>query len=623
MLDTPSSVDALRLSAGLAFAWSLTIAWEAGLALVELSVMEQRYRAVLEAEAGCPVTEVAARHGVSRQSVHAWVRRYRSGGLAALADRSHRPGSCPHQVPAEIEALTCELRRAHPRWGPTRLVFELSKRDIIPVPSEATLYRVLVRNGLIAPGQHRRPASSYVRWEREQPMDLWQLDIMGGVFLADGTGLKLVSGVDDHSRYCVIAQLVRRATGRAVCTAFAASLARFGVPAEVLSDNGKQFTGRFTRPRPSEVLFERICRENGITTRLTRPRTPTTTGKIERWHKTLRQEFLAGQDSFATLAHAQAQLDTWVTNYNDERPHQSLGMATPASRFTTRAAPVVGQGQELPLRLPPSLVTLPAAPSPAPPPLADSSAQGGVAVEIDRIVPASGNMFAAGRQVWLGKALAGQQVTLRLDHTSLHVFHAGQLLKTCPVTLGDKDLARLRATGGRPARPSPATALPPGPLAADAVVEVQRLVGSGGCVGIGGKQISAGIHLAGQRITLRIDAKLIHVITAGGVLARTLPSPLPPAARGRLHGARLAGPAPAPVAQALHVTRVVSSQGGLMVAGVKIHLGHVHRGKVVTVIIEDSQFRILHDGTQLAACPRTVIKEVTRRSASGHPGYQA
>ena len=141
-------------------------------------------------------------------------------------------------------------------------------------------------------------------------------------------------------------------------------------------------------------------------------------------------------------------------------------------------------------------------------------------------------------------------------------------------------------------------------------------------MGIGGKQVSAGIHLAGQRVTLRIDAALIHVITTDGALARTLPSPLPPAARGRLHGARLAGPAPALPAQALQVTRVVSSQGPLIVAGVKIHLGHIHRGKVVTVATEDSQFRILHEGTQLATHPRTVIKEVTRRSASGHINYE-
>jgi Integrase core domain len=368
------------------------------------------------------------------------------------------------------------------------------------------------------------------------------------------------------------------------------------------------------------VLFERICRENGITTRLTRPRTPTTTGKIERWHKTLREEFLATCDGFASLAHGQAELDAWVDWYNCERPHQSLGMATPASRFTAKAASA-GRQQDLPLRLPPALTDAPGQP-PGPPP-AVVPARDADAVEIDRVVPASGNMFAAGRQIWLGKTLAGQKVTLRLDPTSLHVFHDGELIKTHPVTLDDTGLARLRVAGGRPARPSPATALPAGPLPPGAIVEVQRLVGAGGCVGVGGKQVSAGIHLAGQRVTLRLDAKLIQVITAGGVLARTLPSPLPPAARGRLHGARLAGPAPAPVTQALHVTRVVSSQGGLMVAGVKIHLGHVHRGKVVTVIIEDSQFRILHDGTQLATCPRTVIKEVTRRSASGHPGYQA
>ena len=564
--------------------------------LVELSVMEQRYRAVLEVEAGCPVTEVAARHGVTRQSVHAWVHRYRAGGLGALADRSHRPRSCPHQIPAEIEAAVCELRRSHPRWGPARLAFELGKRDITLVPSETTLYRVLVRNGLIALGQHRRPASSYIRWERGEPMELWQLDIMGGVFLSDGTEIKLVSGLDDHSRYCVIAQLVTRATSRAVCTAFAAALTRFGVPAEVLSDNGKQFTGRFTRPR-----------------------TPTTTGKIERWHKTLRTEFLADHDSFASLADAQAKLDAWVEDYNQHRPHRSLGMATPASRFTDR--PRAGDG--LPLQLPPSLTTL-AAPTPGPvPPAGTVTGNEPDAVEIDRIVPASGNMFAAGRQIWLGRPLAGQQVTLRLDYTSLHVFHAGQLIKTHPVTLDSKNLTRLRAAGGRAARPSPATALPPGPLPADAVVEVRRLVGAGGCVGVGGKQVSAGIHLAGQRVTLRIDNKLLQVITADGVLARTLPSPLPPAARGRLHGARLAGPPPTPPPGALQVTRVVSSQGGLMVAGTKIHLGHAHRGKVVTVVIEDSQFRILHEGTQLAVCARTVIKEVTRRSASGHINYKA
>jgi transposase len=102
--------------------------------LVELSVVEQRYHAVMEVlAAGVPVVEVAERYGVSRKTVHAWLNRYRDGGLAGLADRSHRPHAHPWQVPAAVEVAICELRRAHPRWGPRRLVFEL-KRAGCPGP---------------------------------------------------------------------------------------------------------------------------------------------------------------------------------------------------------------------------------------------------------------------------------------------------------------------------------------------------------------------------------------------------------------------------------------------------------------------------------------------------------
>jgi Integrase core domain len=100
-------------------------------------------------------------------------------------------------------------------------------------------------------------------------MQLWQLDVTGSVFLADGTECKLISGIDDHSRFCVTAVVVRRAAGRAVCRAIVAAKRIYGVSDEVLGDNGKQFTGRFGKPRPAEVLFERICRRNGSRQRLT------------------------------------------------------------------------------------------------------------------------------------------------------------------------------------------------------------------------------------------------------------------------------------------------------------------------------------------------------------------
>jgi transposase InsO family protein len=123
-------------------------------------------------------------------------------------------------------------------------------------------------------------------------MQLWQLDVTGKVFLTDATELKIVTGIDDHSRFCVMATVVCRPTTRAVCQAFVAAMSVYGVPEEVLTDNGKQFTGRYHKPVPVEVLFDRICRQNGMAHPLTKPRSPTTTGKIDRLHQALQDELL-------------------------------------------------------------------------------------------------------------------------------------------------------------------------------------------------------------------------------------------------------------------------------------------------------------------------------------------
>jgi transposase InsO family protein len=194
--------------------------------------------------------------------------------------------------------------------------------------------------------------------QRSVPMELWQLDVTASLFLADGREFKVITGIDDHSRFCVIATVVLRPTARAVCSAFVAAMQEYGIPDEVLSDNGKQFTGRFGKPRPAGVLFGRICRENGITQRLTRPRSPTTTGKIERLHQTLQQELLNAHGPFAGIEDAQAAVDAWRKEYNTDRPHQSLAMAFPSARFT-RVAPDV-----LSLRIPAELTR---AGKPAPP----------------------------------------------------------------------------------------------------------------------------------------------------------------------------------------------------------------------------------------------------------------
>jgi transposase InsO family protein len=305
--------------------------------LVVMGVVEQRYDAVMAVlRDGHTVVDVAEKFGVARQSVHRWIRRYEAGGLAGLADRSHRPVSCPHQMPLEVEERVVAMRCAHPSWGPLRIVDRLAKEGVVPVPSRVAVYRALVRRGLVDRQRRKRRREDYVRWERSRPNELWQMDVMGGVFLLDERELKVVTGVDDHSRFCVAAGLVERATARPVCTVFAEAMRRWGVPDEVLTDNGKVFSARLG-PRPAEVLFDRICRENGIVHRLTGVRAPTTTGKIERFHKTLRTEFLTGP-GFATKEEAQAALDAWVVDYNTNRPHQALGMLAPIARFRPEQA---------------------------------------------------------------------------------------------------------------------------------------------------------------------------------------------------------------------------------------------------------------------------------------------
>ncbi|HEX2118059.1 MAG TPA: IS481 family transposase, partial [Acidimicrobiales bacterium] len=298
-----------------------------------MGLVEQRYKAVLEVLDGATVTDVARRNGVARQTVHDWLRRYASHGLAGLADGSSKPQSCPHQMAPEVEATILELRRAHPGWGPRTIGHRLEREGVDPVPGRSSIYRCLVRHGLITPEARRKRRSDYKRWERSRAMELWQMDIVGGVILTGGREAKIVTGVDDHSRFCVSAHVVARATATPTCDALALAMRRHGVPDQVLTDNGKVFTGRFgLGTGTGEVLFDRICRENGIKHLLTAPRSPTTTGKVERFHKTLRAEFLTGK-VFASIEEAQAALDVWVTHYNAERPHQSLGMVAPIERF--------------------------------------------------------------------------------------------------------------------------------------------------------------------------------------------------------------------------------------------------------------------------------------------------
>jgi transposase InsO family protein len=182
------------------------------------------------------------------------------------------------------------MRRDHPGWGPSPIRWELERAGVVPLPGRSGMCRALIRHGLVNPEKSKRRREDYRRWERGRAMDLWQMDVMGRVHLAGGVEVKVVTGIDDHSRFVVCAKAVMRATARPVCQALGEALRRHGVPEQILTDNGKVFTARFGRG-PGPVLFDRICADNGIKHLLTRPYSPTTTGKVERLHKTMRAEF--------------------------------------------------------------------------------------------------------------------------------------------------------------------------------------------------------------------------------------------------------------------------------------------------------------------------------------------
>ena len=397
----------------------------------ELSVAEQRYRAVLAVISdGETVTDVAARFGVRRQTVHEWLAKYEAGGIENLGDRSHRPRSCPHQIGVEVEVAVARMRTAHPSWGPRRLVYELARAGMEPVPSESAVYRCLVRLNLIDPSGRRRRDRKWKRWERGLPMELWQMDTVGGFVLADGTRAKALTGVDDHSRFCISAFLMVRESSQRVCEGLALALRTYGVPGQILTDNGKVFTGRFNTP-PVEVLFDRVCRENGIEHLLTQPRSPTTTGKIERFHRALRTEFRTDR-VFKNLAAAQAELDEWVVDYNTNRPHQALDMATPAERFLRdQAAPVA------PLRSP-TRTTRPE----------ENRADG---TWVTRRASTVGVVCVNWQQVCLGVAAAGRPIDVWVTEEVMQFYDGDQLLRTEQrKTLGPVRVKRSQGPQRRP-----------------------------------------------------------------------------------------------------------------------------------------------------------------------------
>src|ERR1700751_69278 len=280
-------------------------------------------------------SEVAREYGVSRRWVITLVQRFLAEGEAGLRPRPRRPLHCPHRVTQDIEdeivALRKQLERDGHEAGAAPLAFHLQKRHGV-CPAVSTIWRILSARGFVTPQPHKRPKSSYIRFQAAPPNERWQLDITHWA-LPDGADVEILNIVDDHSRLCVGSDALPVFKARDVNDSFGKAVGAYGNPASLLSDNGAVFTGRYRGT--GRVALEVTLHARGISFRHCRPYHPQTCGKVERFHQTLKK-WLAHQTRAHTVAQLQTQLDAFRTYYNTVRPHRALDRHTPHHAYLAR-----------------------------------------------------------------------------------------------------------------------------------------------------------------------------------------------------------------------------------------------------------------------------------------------
>jgi transposase InsO family protein len=281
-------------------------------------------------------SEVARDYGISRVWVQKLVKRFEAEGEAAYWPRTRRPHANPRAVSLEIEDQVVRLRKTLTKRGldagAETISAHLATVGVDPVPATSTIWRILSRRGFVTPQPQKRPRSSWRTFCADQPNERWQADITHW-HLADSSEVEICNILDDHSRVNIAAKARRITLGPQVVDTFLAAFHRWGMPAEVLTDNGAVFTGR--QRGQGRVALEVQLGQRGIRTSHSRPYHPQTCGKVERFHQT-QKKWLAAQPPAATVAGLQRQLDSFARYYNTVRPHRALGRRTPAQAYATR-----------------------------------------------------------------------------------------------------------------------------------------------------------------------------------------------------------------------------------------------------------------------------------------------
>lgn len=294
-----------------------------------MDVVELRLRVIADVQSGLSVREVAERHGIGKTQVYVWLARYEAGGAQGLVPHSRRPLVSPRQVAAVVEDEIVRWRKAKPRWGAKKIRAMLARDGWTPVPATSTVHQVLVRRGLVEHAPRRRePVGGWRRFVRACPNDLWHVDATRHL-LANARPFWVVDLVDDHSRFLLATHVCASPTAAAGWAAVRAAVAAYGLPRQLLSDNGLNFTGRL---RGVTVAFERQVRAAGIELIHARPYHPETLGKLERQHAT-QNAWITDHGAPRSLPAAQRLLDAYRTDYNTARPHEAIGQQFPAEIY--------------------------------------------------------------------------------------------------------------------------------------------------------------------------------------------------------------------------------------------------------------------------------------------------
>jgi transposase InsO family protein len=299
--------------------------------------------------------ETARAYGVSKGWVSKLLARYRAEGEAAFEPKSRRPRSSPTAINPEVIEFIVAVRKSLSERGldagPDTIRWHLQHTHRITV-SRATIARHLAAQGLVTPEPAKRPKSSYIRFQAEQPNECWQADFthyrLTRLDGRPGGDAEILCFIDDHSRHAVSVTAHTRITGPIVRQEFREAVAAHGIPASTLTDNGMVFTTRLSggslRGTRGRNGFEHDLHRLGVEQKNSRPNHPTTCGKVERFQQTLKK-WLRGQPAQpATTGQLQALIDAFVDEYNHRRPHRSLPRhATPATAYQARPKAAPGQ----------------------------------------------------------------------------------------------------------------------------------------------------------------------------------------------------------------------------------------------------------------------------------------